>query len=114
MVRANGARETKAACYCYNYYTPYNYLAGCIATSLAQILRHYSLPSGPVGRTRFDIWVNYNKTYRWLIGGDGSGGAYDWSNMVLDPDGSTPDLQRQAIGALTHDAGVAVHTSYAL
>ena len=35
---------------CYNYYTPYNYLAGCIATSLAQILRHYSLPSGPVGK----------------------------------------------------------------
>ena len=34
--------------------------------------------------------------------------------MVLDPDGGATDLQRQAIGALTHDAGVAVHTSYAL
>ena len=99
---------------CYNYYTPYNYLAGCIATSLAQILRHYARPSGPVGMTRFDVHVNYNLTYLLLRGGDGYGGAYDWGNMVLDPDGSTPELQRQAIGALTHDAGVAVHTSYAM
>ena len=48
-----------------------------------------------------------------LLGGDGNGGAYDWGNMVLDPDASTPDIQRQAIGALTHDTGVAVHTYYA-
>ena len=41
-------------------------------------------------------------------------GPYDWDNMVLDPDASTPDIQRQAIGALTHDTGVAVHMSYAL
>ena len=32
--------------------------------------------------------------------------------MVLDPDASTPDIQRQAIGTLTHDAGVTVHMSY--
>ena len=32
--------------------------------------------------------------------------------MVLDPDANTPDTQRQAIGALTHDTGVAVQTSY--
>ena len=34
--------------------------------------------------------------------------------MVLDPDASTTDTQRQAIGALTYDAGVAVHMRYRL
>ena len=34
--------------------------------------------------------------------------AYDWGNMVLAPNDNTPDIQRQAIGALTHDTGVAV------
>jgi hypothetical protein len=102
---------------CYNYFTnfgtSYYYLSGCVATALAQILRHYSLPADPVGMTRFDIRINNNLTYAWLRGGDDYGGVYDWNNMVLDPNAFTPDLQRQAIGRLTHDAGVAVHTSYA-
>ncbi len=47
-----------------------------------------------------------------LRGGDGSGGAYNWSQMPLDPDCSTTLAQRQAIGALTYDAGVAVGMDY--
>ena len=58
------------------------------------------------------MWMVQTRT-AFLLGGDGNGGAYDWNNMVLDPDASTSDIQRQAIGALTHDTGVAVHTYYA-
>ena len=39
--------------------------------------------------------------------------AYDWNDMTLVPDCSTTLTQRQAIGALTYDAGVAVNMQYA-
>ena len=48
-----------------------------------------------------------------LLGGDGNGGPYEWASMVEDPDENTGDTTRQAIGALTHDTGVAVQTYYA-
>jgi hypothetical protein len=48
-----------------------------------------------------------------LRGGDGLGGAYNWSDMVLVPGCSTTLTQRQAIGALAYDAGVASKTDYA-
>ncbi len=80
---------------------------------MAQLLLYYTWPNDPVGITSFNIYINGHSTTESLRGGAGIGGAYDWGNMVLDPDASTPDIQRQAIGALTHDAGVAVHTNYA-
>jgi hypothetical protein len=113
LVQSKWAQGNEGTQLCYNYYTPYNYLAGCFATALAQLLRHYSLPSAPMASTQpFAIRVDLLPRTAFLRGGDGDGGAYDWNNMVLDPDANTPDIQRQAIGALTHDAGVAVHTSY--
>jgi hypothetical protein len=115
LVQSKWSQGNEGTQLCYNYYTPYNYLAGCFATAIAQLLRHYSLPSGPVDPfpyTRYDIYVDGSPSFAYLRGGDGSGGAYDWPNMVLDPDGNTGDIQRQAIGALTFDAGVAVHTRY--
>ena len=97
---------------CYNYYTPFNYPSGCVATAMAQLMFHYSWPRGPVGMPSFTIYVNGVPQNAELLGGDGTGGAYAWNNMVLDPDASTFDFQRQAIGALTRDTGVAVQTSY--
>jgi hypothetical protein len=116
LVESKWAQGNEGTQLCYNYYTPYNYFAGCFATAIAQLLRYYSLPSGPVDTfpyTRYDIYVDGALTYVLLRGGDGAGGAYDWANMVLDPDENTGDIERQAIGALTYDAGVAVHTRYA-
>jgi hypothetical protein len=99
--------------YCYNYYTPYHYVCGCVATALAQLLRFFSLPVDRVGTPSFTIHVNNVQKTASLRGGDGAGGPYDWNNMVLDPDANTTEIQRQAIGALTYDAGVAVHMWYA-
>ncbi len=104
---------------CYNYYTTffssYNYLAGCVATAMAQLLLYHARPSGPVDSTQsFAIHVDGQERTAFLLGGDGQGGPYDWANMVMVPDASTSDIQRRAIGALTHDTGVAVHTYYAL
>lgn len=100
---------------CYNYYTPpnapgtsTNYPCGCVATSMAQLMRYWQYPTAGVGTASFNIAVCGSQESRSLRGGDGNGGPYDWSNMVLDPDCSTTTVQRQAIGAVTHDAAVAV------
>jgi len=102
---------------CYNYYTPPvgegmpgNYPCGCVATALAQIMRYHRYPDTGIGKNPFTVKVtNYNneKTL-YTRGGDANGGPYDWANMVLTPNCSTTQTQRQAIGALCYDAGVAI------
>jgi hypothetical protein len=95
---------------CYNYYTPNNYYCGCVATAMAQLMRFYQYPPSPSTLGPFTIWVDGVSEQHSLMGGN-----YAWSdsNMVLDPNCSTTLTQRQAIGVLTHDAGVAVDMNYA-
>jgi hypothetical protein len=118
LVQSKWGQEDEGTAHCYNYYTNFftgnYYPSGCIATAMAQLMYHYTWPQGPVGTPSFEIRVDLVPRTAFLRGGDGDGGAYDWANMVLDPNASTPDTVRQAIGALTHDTGVAVKTFYAL
>ncbi len=100
---------------CYNYYTPSNYPSGCVATAMAQLMRYHQHPTSGVGTDPCTIKVNGSWTTRNLRGGNGSGGPYSWGQMVLAPEsncGSVTLSQRQAIGALCHDAGVSMHTEY--
>lgn len=116
LVASKWGQEYEGTEPCYNYYTtfftPYHYPSGCVATALAQLMYYYTWPRGPVGTPSFEIRVDLVLRTAFLRGGDGDGGAYDWANMVLDPDAITPESQRQAIGALTYDTGVAVKTFY--
>ena len=108
---------------CFNYYTPpfntpgkvSNYPCGCVATAMAQLMCFHQYPTAGVGTASFPITVNNGKPQNAnLLGGDEKGGPYEWGNM---PEG-TPDApittttQCQAIGALTHDVGVAVSMNY--
>jgi len=110
----------------YNYYTPNNYVCGCVATMGAQIMRYWKWPSG----------TNITWTARWYgsVSGDGGwnveegwqktsggsftrwspafGGTYDWSNMPLNPTGYYSD-QNKAIGKLTRDVGLSCYMNYA-
>jgi len=105
---------------CYNYYTPpyaagsrHNYVSGCVATAMAQLMRYHRHPTAGVGTESFPIKVDGVPQTRALRGGDGAGGPYKWGRMVLAPADVEPTLaQRQAIGALLHDAGVAVNMNY--
>jgi len=104
---------------CYNYYTPpysegdaNNYLAGCVATAMAQLMRYHQQPTFGIGILSFDIEVDGFPETAYTRGGNGFGGPYDWSAMALDPNCSTSLTQRRAIGALCYDAGVAVNMSY--
>ncbi|MCX5890806.1 MAG: C10 family peptidase [Deltaproteobacteria bacterium] len=104
---------------CYNYYNPPNgagnagnYPCGCTATAMAQVLYWFQYPAAPVVGT-FTIKVNDVSQPATIRGGDGSGGPYDWANMVADPlHSEVSPNQAAAIGALTYDAGVSVKMSY--
>jgi hypothetical protein len=104
---------------CYNYYTPpnaagssANYVCGCVATAMAQLMRFWQYPVNGVGTASHTIFVIDVAQSRNLRGGDGAGGPYAWSDMVLDPYSSSTLPQRQAIGALCADAGVSVSMDY--
>ncbi|MBN1763812.1 MAG: C10 family peptidase, partial [Sedimentisphaerales bacterium] len=99
---------------CYNYYTPYHYVCGCVATAMAQVMRYHEYPQVGIGVLPYDISVNSSPQVAYTRGGDGDGGPYAWSLMVFDPELQNPDnSERQAIGALCYDAGVAAHMDYA-
>lgn len=119
MVASRWSQTTECVVACYNYYTPpraagssSNYPAGCVATAMAQLMRFWQYPTAGVGTDQFTIKVCNTWQQRALRGGDGLGGPYNWADMALDPNCSTTDTQRQAIGALCADAGVAVNMEY--
>jgi hypothetical protein len=112
LIQSKWSQTTVSGNYCYNYYTPNNYPSGCVATAMSQLLRFYQMPTTTVGTESFTITVDDVDRSEALMGGNGTGGAYNWSNMPLVPDGATTDTQRQAIGRLLHDAGATVNMSY--
>jgi hypothetical protein len=108
---------------CFNYYAPTawknwqegnsdNYPCGCVATAIAQLMRYYQYPTEGVGTAEFNVEVDGKDERKPLRGGDGNGGAYEWDKMTLVLSGNEPEENRQAIGALTHDIGLAVNMSY--
>lgn len=120
IVQSKWSQDTASGGACYNYYTPpgqpgsaNNYVCGCVATAMAQVMRYYQHPTTGVGTASYMITVNGTPQSRALRGGNGSGGPYDYASMPLNPAASASLQQRQAIGALCHDAGVAAHMMYA-
>ncbi|KPK72969.1 MAG: hypothetical protein AMJ79_15410, partial [Phycisphaerae bacterium SM23_30] len=100
--------------YCYNYYTPHHYYCGCVAAAMAQLMRFHEHPpiDTGVGVLPFSIKVDDVVQTAYTRGGDGSGGPYNWDLMVLDPNCSITEPQRQALGTLCYDAGVSVNMNY--
>ena len=88
---------------CFNYYTPNNYPCGCVAAPIAQLLWYWQYPKSiPAGVSRCMV--------------DGSevslpyGGAeYDYAAMLPIAAGAD-EATRMAIGNLTYDCAVAVHS----
>jgi len=119
IIESKWSQETASTRACYNYYTPPgtsgdsdNYPCGCVATAMAQLMRFHQHPTDGVGTKSFTIKVDDASQTRKLRGGDGMGGPYDYGQMPLVPSFSTSLTERRMIGALCHDAGVAVGTSY--
>ena len=88
---------------CFNYFTPSNYVCGCIATVGAQIMRYWRQPEGRVEPRTFRCWIEGVETRRSTIGG-----AFAWDDMPLVASQGISEAQRIATGHLCHDIGVAV------
>jgi len=93
---------------CYNYYTPNNWVCGCVSTSWGQIMRYHRHPATGIGVITRTILVNGLSRSASTRGGDGAGGPYQWDLMPLTPHAGHTEAQLQAVGALTCDIGVAI------
>lgn len=96
---------------CFNYYTPSNYLCGCVATATAQILRKFAYmgPNAYEGRyVNPNTKINGVKTELTTVGA-----PYDWANMPDVPSDGEDDTEREAVGRLTGDVGIMVGMNYA-
>ncbi len=97
----------------YNYYTPKNYVCGCVATAASQIMRFFQWPKST---SYIQPFTNpHCKVDGTLTTLTAQGGYYDWSKMPLTPKSMTSitSEQCQMIGKLTSDVGIAVAMRYA-
>ncbi len=102
--RDSGYSNTGYACY--NLYTPGNSPCGCVATALAQLIRHWEYPRAPRAAT-----------HRCRVDGapldlDILALDYDYASMPHDPSRGTTLREREAIGRLTSDCGIAMQSDY--
>ena len=112
LLLSEWSQDNVAGSPCYNYYTPNNYVCGCVATAMAQLMRYHEYPIIGIGINKFSIAVDGRRRKAETRGGDGDGGPYVWSEMTLIPESGVTELQRQAIGTLCFDAGISVNMSY--
>lgn len=113
FVGSRWSQSTVGGNNCYNYYTPNNYVCGCVATAMSQLMRYWEWPTTGIGTSSYYYYISGSGPY-WANtrGGNDSGGAYVWSDMALVPASGVTLAQRQAIGRLTSDAGLSVHMDY--
>lgn len=111
LVQSKWDQEDVGDGHCYNYYTPNNYVCGCVATAGAQIMRYFEWPSATTSVPTFKN--NYCKLNGTRKAYTTQGGYYEWSLMPLVPNSSITDAERQTIGKLTSDIGICVGMAYA-
>lgn len=112
LVQSRWDQSTAGGNNCYNYYTPNNYVCGCVATAMSQLMRFHQYPTIGIGKRVFSVKVNGSAQDLFTRGGDSAGGAYDWNIMPLIPASGASDTERRMIGSLCYDAGLSVHMSY--
>ena len=97
----------------YNYYTPNGWYCGCVATSLAQLMRFYGYPTNSIAQHTFtcytyDRYGNMSDGFPLTM----KGGVYNWAGMPLVPTTSITDTERESIGRICYDIGVAMRMAY--
>ena len=108
LVKSKWSQQTAGGGKCFNYYTPGNMPCGCTATAAAQVMRYFTFPTAEVPSGEFSCKVSgVSKSLSTI------GGVYDWANMKLNPMSSATETEREAIGHLTYDIGVALGSDYA-
>ena len=73
----------------FNYYTPYHYVCGCVATAFAQVMRYWKYPTKSVKPWTFQCSENLSLCMSpltielFLKDHTMKGGKYNWSKMPL-------------------------------
>lgn len=94
---------------CYNYYTPYNFPCGCVATAAGQILYRWKWPQGELNTFSNSCTVaNAPQTLQCAE----DPRIYNWDDMVPVPENGIDLAGRKAIGALLFDLGLAFGADY--
>ena len=107
FVDSRWSQSTVGGINVYNYYTPNNYVCGCVATATAQIMRYFRWPTTSVTAKTFSCKVDGVAADYTM-----KGGVYDFDSMPLVPTGSITATEAQAIGRLTYDIGCSVGMSW--
>ena len=79
------------------------------ATAASQIMRYFSYPDHDLPQITRTCKVNGTAVDLTSIGESRS---YSWEAMKLIPKNSATDVEREAIGRLTYDVGVALYSEY--
>ena len=95
----------------------YEFVTGCVATAMAQLMNYYKYPTTGEGSYSYDIPYNNNGiTFTITFSANFSNSIYDWDNMLDNYEkylrNTTKDAHTQAVAKLMKDCGVAVHTRY--
>lgn len=116
MTRTRWNQTTVKGIKVYNRFTPENIACGCVGTAMSQIIRFHQWPVNPLGDKVYStILEKESGTVRIDSkprGGDGQGGAYNWSLMPEVPTAQITEDEANQIGSLTHDAGLALTMKY--
>ena len=109
IIKSKWSQSSAGGGYCYNFYTPNHTPCGCTATAAAQVMRYFSYPTAEMPSGTFSCKVdNAAKSLSTI------GGVYDWQNMALaiSLGEYVSEKEREAIGHLTYDIGVALCSEY--
>lgn len=90
----------------------YNYVTGCVATAMAQIMKYHNYPEKGYGKTIYRLNPGDGATL--TIEADFGNTTYDWANM-LDSyiPGRYNDEQANAVATIMYHCGVSVRMNYA-
>jgi len=98
-----------ALLYCTIGSNSYQFVTGCVATAMAQVMKHYEYPEKGTGWVSYVVWHYLAKMEHTF------GDYYDWSNM-LDvynyQEWGSMSTATKAVATLMRDCGMAVEMNY--
>ena len=90
----------------YNLYCPNGCMTGCVATSMAQIMRYLEYPVQGMGSHSYE-----HPVYGTLSASFG-GTVYDWENMPVALGSNSNEAAKRAVATLMYHCGVSVESNY--
>ena len=101
--------------YTVNNKSTYQFVAGCVATAMAQVMNYYRYPACGSGSNSYDVSYNRN-TFTITYSEDFSQSVYDWDNMLDDyttyKKTLLKDAHTKAVAKLVKDCGISVNMDY--